>query len=112
MWVAAVSGRGLLNPPVVATSRPATIATTGAINLSGIEPTTCQASAAGSYCRMSPTTFRGGVELLHRPPTTRIRPLWTIVLPSKWLRPSGKLAIAVHFFVAGSKRWQGPGRSA
>jgi hypothetical protein len=73
--VVAVSGRGLLRPPLVTTIRPEMIAAAGASKFSGIEPTTCQVFALGSNCSKSPTTFRGGLELLHRPPTIKIRPL-------------------------------------
>ena len=81
--VTPVSGRGLFSPPPVTTSFPSMIAADGASTFSANSPTTFHLFDSGSYSRISPTTFRGGFELLHRPPTTRIRPLWIIVLDSK-----------------------------
>ncbi len=55
-------------PPPVTTTRPEMIAADGARSFSGMVPTTLHALTAGSNCSKSPTKFRAGCELLHRPP--------------------------------------------
>ena len=57
------------------TMRPAMIAAAGASSFSGMVPMTFQVFALGSYWSKSPTTFRAGFELFHRPPTMTILPL-------------------------------------